>query len=136
MAIDPTATDNSISAIGLTMDCNDPIRIADFWQAAIGFANRVGTGDPYVTLSNSPVGRPLNHLTIQRVPESKTAKNRAHLDLFARDHTAEVERLAHLGAAVLLAADADREGHLGFLATVMADPEGHEFCVVSRPPQS
>lgn len=124
---------NSISAIGLTMDCADPVRVADFWQAAIGFARRVGEGNPYVTLSESPVGRPLNHLTIQRVPEAKMVKNRAHLDLFCRDHAAEVARLTALGATVLDAADPQRAGHLGFLATVMADPEGHEFCVVSRP---
>jgi predicted enzyme related to lactoylglutathione lyase len=129
-----TDTAGTVSAVGLTMDCLDPVRTADFWQAAIGFAKRVGNGDPYITLSESAVGRPLNHLTIQRVPEEKVVKNRAHLDLFARDHASEVARLQSLGARVLEAPDAARPGHLGFLATVMADPEGHEFCVVSRPP--
>ena len=57
-----------------------------------------------------------------------------HRDKADFDHAAEVSRLESLGAAVLQPADAQREGHLGFLATVMADPEGHEFCVVSRPP--
>ncbi len=121
----------TITAIGLTMDCTDAVRTADFWQAAIGFTRRVGDGNPYVTLSESPVGRPLNHLTIQRVPEAKQVKNRAHLDLFARDHEAEVARLEALGATIL---GRPGGGHLGFLATVMTDPEGHEFCVVSRPP--
>ncbi len=46
---------------------------------------------------------------------------------------AEVARLQALGATVLDPADTEHPGHLGFLATVMADPEGHEFCVVTRP---
>jgi len=123
----------TVSAIGVTLDCLDPGRVADFWQAAIGFARRVGDGDPYITLSDAPISRPLNHLTIQRVPELKAVKNRVHLDLFCRDHRAEVDRLVALGATVLVDVDPDQPGHLGFLATVLADPEGHEFCVVSKP---
>lgn len=134
MADAELSSTTSISAIGLTMDSIDPVRVADFWQGAIGFTRRVGDGSPYVTLSESPVGRPLNHLTIQKVPEAKVVKNRAHLDLFCRDHAAEVARLSALGATVIDPADPQRAGHLGFLATIMADPEGHEFCVVSRPP--
>ena len=123
---------SSISAIGMTMDALDPARVADFWQPAIGFARRVGDGGAAVTLSESPVGRPLNHLTIQRVPEAKVAKNRAHLDLFAREPEAEVARLVGLGATVLSTPDPTAGGHLGFHAWVLADPEGHEFCVVGR----
>ncbi|WP_419946993.1 hypothetical protein [Candidatus Poriferisodalis sp.] len=33
---------------------------------------------------------------------------------------------------MLVPAAGETSGHLGFLATVMADPEGTEFCVVSR----
>jgi len=128
MAEQPS-TPSTVTAIGVTMDCADAARTADFWQAAIGFTRRVGDGGT-ITLSESPVGRPLNHLSIQQVPEPKLVKNRTHLDLFARDHEAEVARLMALGATVTSASpDA---GHLGFRATVMADPEGHEFCVVSR----
>lgn len=121
-----------LRAVGVTIDCADPERIADFWQAAIGFNTRVGNGHPYITLSEAGGGRMLNHLTIQRVPEAKTAKLRAHLDLFTGDMDAEVARLVALGATVLVPAAAEVAGHLGFRATVMADPEGSEFCVVSR----
>lgn len=122
-----------LRAVGVTIDCADPERIADFWQAALGFATRVGDGRPYITLSEgSGDSRMLNHLTIQRVPEAKTAKLRAHLDLFTRDMDTEVARLVALGATVLVPAATETAGHLGFRATVMADPEGSEFCVVSR----
>lgn len=131
---DDMADAPQLRAVGVTIDCADPERIADFWQAALGFATRVGDGRPYITLSEAGGGRMLNHLTIQRVPEAKTAKLRAHLDLFTRDMDAEVARLVALGATVLVPASngTDPDGHLGFRATVMADPEGSEFCVVSR----
>lgn len=145
----------TVSAVGVTLDCADPNAQADFWQAAIGFTQRVGDGNPYITLSAAPGKRAINHLTLQRVPEPKSAKHRAHLDLFVRDREAEVTRLTALGATVIgfdgppdpaLFDDHDADardqtdgskpptgGHLGFVATVMADPEGGEFCVVSRP---
>ncbi|WP_420442849.1 VOC family protein [Candidatus Poriferisodalis sp.] len=129
-----TETGPQLRAVGVTIDCSDPERIADFWQAAVGFAQRVGNGRPYITLSDAGGGRMLNHLTIQRVPEAKTAKLRAHLDLFTADMDSELARLTALGATVLVPASTETEphGHLGFRATVMADPEGSEFCVVSR----
>lgn len=118
-----------VRAIGVTVDSNDPQVTADFWQAAIGFRQRVGDGDPYITLSDSDVGRPLNHLTIQKVPEGKSAKHRLHLDLFVKDDDATIARLVELGAKVLVPAEL---GHQGMTATVMADPDGGEFCVVCR----
>jgi predicted enzyme related to lactoylglutathione lyase len=120
-----------LRAIGATLDANDPELLADFWQAAIGFRTRAGDGDPYVTLSDSEVGRPLNHLTIQRVPEPKTAKHRLHLDLFVADDVQAIEELEALGATVQVPTSGP--GYQGMRVTVMADPEGGEFCVVCRP---
>jgi len=59
-------------------------------------------------------------LWFQKVPESKVAKNRVHLDLTSADVGAEVARLAGLGARVL----GDQERWV-----TMADPEGNEFDV-------
>ena len=65
-------------------------------------------------------------ILFQAVPESKTVKNRVHLDLLvgpdARE--AEVARLVGLGATVTSVHDGD-EGRW----TLMADPEGNEFDV-------
>lgn len=119
-----------LRAIGVTLDSNDPMLIADFWQKAMGFKERVGDGNPYITLSGSDVGRPLNHLTIQRVPEGKAAKHRLHFDLFVKDDEAAIAELQALGATVIVPASGP--GHQGMTATVMADPEGGEFCVVCR----
>ncbi len=121
-----------LRAVGLTLDCADPETLADFWQAALGFRQRQGNGTPYITLSDSPIRRPLNHLTLQKVPEAKVVKHRLHLDLFPSDADAMIARLVSLGATILRQESADAADHLGFSATVMADPEGGEFCVVRR----
>ena len=121
-----------MTAVGVVMDCDDPVRLADFWQAAIGFQVRTGDGQPYVTLSRSDLRRPLNHLTLQRVPEPKLVKNRTHLDLFAGDVSAEVDRLVGLGATVTSRVPT-ADGSTELLMAELADPEGHEFCVIARP---
>ena len=65
------------------------------------------------------------------VPEPKTAKNRIHLDLATQSgahQAAEVERLRGLGA---VRADIG-QGDVPW--TVLADPEGNEFCVLDPRP--
>jgi len=61
------------------------------------------------------------------VPDSKTVKNRVHLDLHvgAEQRAATVERLTGLGGQVLYEKD-----EFGSSWITMADPEGNEFCVV------
>jgi Glyoxalase-like domain len=68
-------------------------------------------------------------ILFQPVPETKTVKNRIHWDLrepAADDdrRAAEVERLIALGATRI---GSGRQGPFGW--TVLADPEGNEFCV-------
>jgi hypothetical protein len=58
------------------------------------------------------------------VPEPKVMKNRVHIDINLPD-AAEMERLQRLGARALREIR-DAEGRL--LWTIMADPEGNEFC--------
>ena len=79
--------------------------------------------DPHDPATGGGLGR---RLLIQRVPEPKTVKNRLHLDLHADPGTreAEVTRLEALGATVLRRVDEPSGAW-----TVMADPEGNEFCV-------
>ena len=63
------------------------------------------------------------------VPEPKAGKNRLHLDLapsLDSDHAAEVQRLVELGARKV---DVGQEEDATW--TVLADPEGNEFCVLS-----
>ena len=90
-----------LRAMGVTIDCSDPERLADFWAETVGFTNREGDGGPYITISGSDLERAVNHLTFQKVPEGKTAKHRVHLDLFVDDIAVEVQRLVDIGATVV-----------------------------------
>jgi hypothetical protein len=65
-------------------------------------------------------------LLFQKVPETKTVKNRVHLDVRVGEEgrDAEVARLVGLGARRLW------DGHQGPHTWVtLADPEGNEFCL-------
>jgi hypothetical protein len=68
------------------------------------------------------------YLEFLRTPDVKTVKNRVHLDLRpypGDDQAAEVARLRALGAT-----DIDvGQGDVSW--TVLADPEGNEFCVLT-----
>ena len=63
------------------------------------------------------------------VPEGKTVKNRLHIDLAphsSQDRDAEIARLVERGATL---ADVGQGDDVGW--TVLRDPEGNEFCVLS-----
>jgi hypothetical protein len=107
----------------VVIDCADHGRVVEFWAAALGYERRE-VNEQYVALvpPAPELGRP--PLLFQKVPEPKVAKNRVHLDFRAPARADEVARLVALGAVVI----ADRS--LGdFSWTVLADPEGNEFCV-------
>jgi predicted enzyme related to lactoylglutathione lyase len=109
------------------LDCRDPVTLASFWAAALGYqAQR--PGGPYLTLTPPDGDAPV--LLLQRVPEPKVGKNRMHLDLRVADLTGELARLEGLGARRL---SPEPIVEAGWTWYVMADPEGNEFCVL-RPP--
>ena len=111
----------------LCMDTHDPAKIADFWEAALGW--RRTHAEPDEVALEPPAGSPedgvVPDLLFLRVPEDKTVKNRLHLDLRPDDQAAEVERLEKLGARkVSVGQGADVSW------VVLADPDGNEFCVL------
>ncbi len=59
-----------------------------------------------------------------RVPESKSGKNRLHIDLRPDDQTVELARLLALGARRVDIG----QGEASWV--VLADPEGNEFCLL------
>lgn len=111
--------------IEFTLDCCDLDREADFWQAAAGLQVQGRIGDRYVALRGHGVA-----LTLQRVPEPKTAKNRLHLDLLVDDVEDELVRLESLGASRLTPTARCEYGQIWY---VLADPEGNEFCLARDP---
>jgi hypothetical protein len=140
----------------LTMDANEPARLAQFWAQALGYQpappmepettwqahyrSRLGGEAAFSDRLFDPAGlRP--PIWFQQVPETKAGKNRLHLDLYptGRDNAlpperrieiveAKVAELAGLGASVVGRTREDDPDDPVYYA-VMRDPEGNEFCV-------
>ena len=100
------------------VDSADHVAISDWWADVIG--GRVSHGDGYSSLEDVP-SLPTEGFDFVSVPEPKTVKNRIHWDVTLRDG-ATVDDLVAVGATILTPA-----GEVKW--TVMADPEGNEFCV-------
>lgn len=112
----------------VTIDCADPIRLARFWAAALGYVDDP-VGDGWARILHPQRLQP--NLVFQRVPEGKVAKNRVHFDISAVGVTRleEQRRLEELGAThVRLVDDHDPED----IHEIMLDPEGNEFCLLGR----
>ncbi|MEU4773414.1 VOC family protein [Micromonospora sp. NPDC023644] len=137
--------------ISLTLDCRDAKLLGEFWKTALGYVDEPPPA-PFQSVEewhasfNLPEDDPVDDvawlcdpdgvgpaLSILKVPEPKTAKNRLHIDVRVPGHgtpderwariRAEAERLVEAGGTVL----EDFTGH----HVVMADPEGNEFCVAA-----
>lgn len=101
----------------LCIDAVDVALMARFWADALGLQTH-SDGDQL------RLGGPTNAHTvwINAVPEARTAKNRLHLDVHGAQGESEAELIA-AGSVVV-----ERLPHW----TVMADPEGGEFCLFER----
>jgi predicted enzyme related to lactoylglutathione lyase len=108
----------------VVVDTHDLPSLSRFWSQALGWPvlsereNEVVIG-PDV---NAPVG-----MCFMPVSDVKQVKNRVHLDVTtsAEDRDREIERLISLGARRV---DIGQTGQESW--TVLADPEGNEFCVI------
>jgi hypothetical protein len=102
----------------LCLDAGDPARLGAFWAAVLGRAwVAQDDGDGRLT---GPT--PQHTIWVNRVPEAQAAKHRVHLDIYARD----LADLEALGATIVEPQNGTRAW------TVMADPEGGEFCAFLR----
>jgi hypothetical protein len=143
----------------LTVDANDPARLARFWSRALGYQpvppdgtgtsdttwwahyrRRLGADPAFVDRLFDPTGRG-PALWFQQVPEAKAGKNRLHLDLYPtgrddamlQEQRVEVveERVAELVGlgATVERRTRDDDPDDPVFYVVMHDPEGNEFCV-------
>jgi hypothetical protein len=112
-----------------TLDVHDVDRMARFWSAALG--SRIERDEGRSVHLRSDDGD--LSMWLQPTEAPKAGKNRNHPDLVAADGDveAEVARLLSLGAT---RADVGQKGDEGF--TVLADPEGNEFCLLHRTGQN
>jgi predicted enzyme related to lactoylglutathione lyase len=109
----------------LVIECANARRLADFWLAALGWAEAYASGDEIgIEAPDDPDDR-IPAMVFWRTGNPRPAKNRLHVDLRASDLTATVDRLVALGATP---ADAGQPSNARW--AVLADPEGNVFCVL------
>jgi hypothetical protein len=140
---------------GLTIDCAHPGALAEFWVLALGYEHSPppegfaswsewleSMGVPEEEWDDGAYLRDPSGagptLSLMKVPESKVAKNRLHIDVKAGGGRQTpwderwpkvldmVERLKAAGATFVQEYEENgRPDHIQ-----MTDPEGNEFCVV------
>ncbi|ONI88401.1 glyoxalase [Saccharothrix sp. ALI-22-I] len=106
----------------ITIDTADPRRLADFWTKALDTSIQHDWGDFLVL---GPIGGDGGlQLGLQRVDDPTPGKNRMHFDSHVEDRAAEVARLVALGAT-----EVAEHTMPGLTWTVLADPDGNQFCI-------
>ena len=110
----------------IAIDAVDPERLAGFWCEVLGWRVVAVDGD---LISIGPGDASWPTMDIVAVPEGKVVKNRLHLDLRADGTTTqqELQRLLELGARPTDVGQASDSSWV-----VLSDPEGNEFCLLSR----
>jgi predicted enzyme related to lactoylglutathione lyase len=103
---------------------DDLQRQVEFWTAALDYVAREDDSDDFKLLRPKDGIGP--NVSLDRVHSKLQIPPRIHLDLYADDQAAEVERMKALGATDVhwdkKPSDADY--------IILADPEGNRFCVV------
>ncbi|MDX5564903.1 VOC family protein [Streptomyces sp. ID05-04B] len=106
----------------VTIACSDAYALGSFWAEVLGqpLHEDDRPGDEEALIEGAGV-------LFVTVPETKSQRNRIHVDLQPQDRTRdeEVERLLDLGATLF----DDRRTPDGKGWAVLRDPEGNEFCV-------
>jgi predicted enzyme related to lactoylglutathione lyase len=104
----------------VTIDANDPERLAAFWGAVLGVEVEERTDRGRFVFLERASG---TLLCFQRVPEPKTVKNRVHLDVRIEDIDEATQRIVSLGGTW---DGFDRALDEARWRT-LRDPEGNEF---------
>ena len=110
----------------IVIDAIRPRMVADFWCAVLGWHIVEEDSD---IISIAPQDQSWPSIDVIAVPEGKTVKNRLHFDLRADGVSTaeELERLLALGARRV---DVGQGPDVSWV--VLGDPEGNEFCLLSR----
>jgi predicted enzyme related to lactoylglutathione lyase len=107
----------------VVVDAANPALMARFWAAVLDYQIVFEQPDEVVIAKDRET---YPGIIFVPVPESKTVKNRLHIDLNPDNQDAEVARLLALGAKRIDVGQSDEVTWV-----VMADPEGNEFCVLT-----
>ena len=116
----------ALSLHHIVIDAHDLPALARFWTQLLGWKVLSEREREIVigTSETAPLG-----ICFMPAAEGKVVKNRIHLDLNAGqdDREVEIERVISLGARRV---DVGQTGDESW--TVLADPEGNEFCILRQ----
>jgi catechol 2,3-dioxygenase-like lactoylglutathione lyase family enzyme len=108
----------------LVFDCPDPLALAEFYSALLGKPITYRSND-FVVVADSDT---TSGLAFQLAPDHQPPDwpdphrpQQLHLDLMVTDPAAARDRVISLGARPLS-------------DSVYADPAGHPFCLIPKPP--
>jgi predicted enzyme related to lactoylglutathione lyase len=119
----------SIRVQCVNYDAIDPAAQGRFWAGVLGWRVTLELEKEWVL--EPPEGSPedgiVPDILFIKVPadETKTVKNRLHMDLRPDDQAAEVARIESLGGKRVSVGQDESVSWI-----VMEDPEGNEFCVL------
>lgn len=113
----------TISLGMVTIDSTDAAALARWWARQLG-REVADVGQGFFFMLAPAAGESGVVVGVQQVEQARVGKNRLHLDVTAADPAAEVARL--LGEGAQHVAD---HAFPDFSWTVLADPDGNEFCV-------
>ena len=106
----------------------DMARQRAFWEAALDYVPRADADKDFTQLLPRD-GRPGPRISLDHWHADVHNPPRLHLDLYARDQMAEVERLKALGATEVEWSRKPDDADF----VILADPEGNRFCVIDAP---
>lgn len=118
----PSATAGRLWIGSIVVDCTDLPRMIEFWANALRYVPR-SPPQPDGVILKDPNGEGPN-LNLSRSSEGPLEEYRLHLDLYATDPLAEVDRLLQLGATM------QRPASPGHDFVTLADPDGNLFDVI------
>ncbi|MEJ7801203.1 MAG: VOC family protein [Ilumatobacter sp.] len=132
------AVDMALRWYSIVVDCVNVAAQAEWWRETLGWQT-VYEADTEVVIVPAHVNEDSIRsmrweqvgpgLVFVPVPEEKAVKNRLHIDLAPHtsdDRDAEIAALLERGATLV---DVGQRSDITW--TVLADPEGNEFCVLS-----
>jgi hypothetical protein len=116
--------------VQIAMNARDDSALGRFWAEALGWT--LSSEGPGVT-NVEPAGLAYPdpsavYVDIIAVPEAKTVQNRVHVDLATTSAAQQADLVARLEDLGATPADVG-QGDVPW--TVLADPEGNEFCVLT-----
>lgn len=117
----------------LTIDCTEPIALANFWNEALVWGGVIvnGAGD-------SAICRPPSegmYINFVRLPEGEISKNRINMEFSVESFDGlddEIARLMFLGAYIEREDQFKPEVAKRYRKVVLKDIEGNEFSISAR----